>query len=36
VHEIVPFKVTLEFSDAAALRKFVSMRLFAARENKFR
>jgi tetraacyldisaccharide 4'-kinase len=34
--EIVPFKVTMEFSDAAKLRKFLSMRLLAAREKKFR
>ena len=34
--EIVPFAVTLEFQDAALLRKFVSGRLFKARENKFR
>jgi tetraacyldisaccharide 4'-kinase len=34
--EIVPFKITLEFSDAAKLRKFLSMRLLAAREKKFR
>ena len=34
--EIVPFKVTLEFSDEGNLRKFLSMRLFAAREKKFR
>ena len=33
---IVPFAVTLEFKDAALLRKFVSGRLFKARENKFR
>jgi tetraacyldisaccharide 4'-kinase len=30
---IVPFKVTLEFDDAAALRKFVSAQLFKARER---
>jgi tetraacyldisaccharide 4'-kinase len=30
--EIVPFRVTLEFDDAAALRQFVSARLFRARE----
>jgi tetraacyldisaccharide 4'-kinase len=33
---IVPFAVTLEFEDAAGLRKFVSNRLFNAREKKFR
>jgi tetraacyldisaccharide 4'-kinase len=33
--EIVPFKVTLEFDDAAALRKLVSGALFKAREKKF-
>jgi tetraacyldisaccharide 4'-kinase len=33
---IVPFAVTLEFDDAAALRKFVSDRLFKAREKKYR
>ena len=32
---IVPFAVTLEFEDAAALRKFVSAQLFMAREKKF-
>jgi tetraacyldisaccharide 4'-kinase len=30
--EIVPFRVTLEFDEAAALRQFVSARLFRARE----
>jgi len=35
LHDIVPFKVTLEFADAAALRKFLSDRLFKARETKF-
>jgi hypothetical protein len=35
LHDIVPFKVTLEFADAAALRKFLSDRLFKAREKKF-
>jgi tetraacyldisaccharide 4'-kinase len=35
-HGIVPFAVTLEFDDAAGLRKFVSGRLFQAREKKFR
>src|SRR4030088_2712969 len=34
--DIVPFAVTLEFEDAAQLRKFVSERLFKAREQKFR
>jgi tetraacyldisaccharide 4'-kinase len=34
--EIVPFKVTLEFSDAEIVRKFLSGRLSAAREKKFR
>ncbi len=34
--EIVPFAVTLEFEDATRLRKFVSERLFKAREKKFR
>ena len=33
---IVPFAVTLEFDDAALLRKFVTERLFKAREKKFR
>jgi len=32
--EIVAFTVTLEFDDAAALRKFVADRLFKARERK--
>jgi len=32
--QIVPFPVTLEFDDAAALRKFVANRLFKARERK--
>lgn len=31
---IVPFAVTLEFEDAALLRKFVTARLFKARERK--
>ena len=35
-NEIVPFAVTLEFDDAAGLRRFVSNRLFKAREKKFR
>jgi tetraacyldisaccharide 4'-kinase len=34
--DIMPFKVTLEFSDAEKLRKFLSRRLLAAREKKFR
>jgi tetraacyldisaccharide 4'-kinase len=33
---IVPFAVTLEFEDAALLRKFVTERLFSARDKKFR
>ena len=33
---IVPFAVTLEFEDLAALQKFISARLFMAREKKFR
>jgi tetraacyldisaccharide 4'-kinase len=33
---IVPFAVTLEFEDAALLRKFVTERLFQARDRKFR
>jgi tetraacyldisaccharide 4'-kinase len=33
-HQIVPFPVTLEFDDAALLRKFVADRLFKARERK--
>ena len=31
---IVPFAVTLEFDDAALLRKFIAARLFKARERK--
>jgi tetraacyldisaccharide 4'-kinase len=34
--EVVPFAVTLEFDDAAALGEFVTGRLFKAREKKFR
>jgi tetraacyldisaccharide 4'-kinase len=34
--EIVPFAVTLEFADVLELRKFVTDRLFNARERKFR
>jgi tetraacyldisaccharide 4'-kinase len=34
--DVVPFAVTLEFDNAAGLRKFVSDRLFKAREKKFR
>jgi tetraacyldisaccharide 4'-kinase len=33
---IVPFAVTLEFDEMAALRRLVSERLFQAREKKFR
>ena len=33
--QIVPFAVTLAFDDPAALRKFVTARLFKARESKF-
>ncbi|HET7885412.1 MAG TPA: tetraacyldisaccharide 4'-kinase, partial [Bradyrhizobium sp.] len=36
VGDIVPFKVTLQFADAAPLRKFLSDRLFRAREKRFR
>jgi tetraacyldisaccharide 4'-kinase len=32
--DVVPFKVTLAFDDADGLRKFVSERLFKAREKK--
>ena len=35
-NDIVPFAVTLEFDDAAGLRKFVSDRLFKARERSIR
>lgn len=35
-NEIVPFAVTLEFEEAAGLRKLVSDRLFKAREKKYR
>jgi tetraacyldisaccharide 4'-kinase len=35
VRDIVPFKVALEFADVAPLRKFLSDRLFKAREKKF-
>jgi tetraacyldisaccharide 4'-kinase len=34
--DIVAFAVTLEFDDAVLLRKFVTDRLFKAREKKFR
>jgi tetraacyldisaccharide 4'-kinase len=34
--EIVPFPVTLQFDDAAGLRKFLADRLFKAREKAFR
>jgi tetraacyldisaccharide 4'-kinase len=33
---IVPFAVTLEFDDAALLRRFVTERLFTARDRKYR
>jgi len=36
IRDIVPFKVTLEFADAAPLRKFLADRLSKAREKKFR
>jgi tetraacyldisaccharide 4'-kinase len=36
LREVVPFPVTLEFQDAAPLRKFLSQHLFASREKKFR
>ncbi|MBV8924756.1 MAG: tetraacyldisaccharide 4'-kinase [Bradyrhizobium sp.] len=35
VHGIVPFKVALEFADVPRLRKFLTERLFKARERKF-
>jgi tetraacyldisaccharide 4'-kinase len=35
-NEVVPFKVTLEFDDAAPLRRLVSLRLFQARDKRFR
>ena len=35
VRDIVPFKVALEFADGAGLRRFLSDRLFKAREKKF-
>jgi tetraacyldisaccharide 4'-kinase len=35
LENIVPFAVTLEFDDAAALRKWVSEQLFKAREKKY-
>jgi tetraacyldisaccharide 4'-kinase len=34
--EVAAFAVTLEFEDAATLRRFVSERLFKAREKKYR
>ena len=34
--DILPFAVTLEFDDAAGLRKFVVDRLFQARERRFK
>jgi tetraacyldisaccharide 4'-kinase len=33
--QIVPFAVTLEFDDVALLRKFVTCRLFKARQKRF-
>ena len=33
--EIVPFAVTLEFADAARVGRFLSDRLFKAREKNF-
>ncbi|TMJ56404.1 MAG: tetraacyldisaccharide 4'-kinase [Alphaproteobacteria bacterium] len=36
LRELVPFPVTLEFEDAAQLRRFLSEQLFKAREKKFR
>jgi len=36
LREIVPFKVTLEFADVADLRRFLSERLFRARDKRFR
>jgi tetraacyldisaccharide 4'-kinase len=33
--QIVPFAVTLEFDDVALLRKFVTGRLFKARQKRF-
>ena len=35
LRDIVPFKVSLEFADAARLQKFLADRLFKAREKKF-
>jgi tetraacyldisaccharide 4'-kinase len=35
-NDIMPFKVTLEFADLAALRTFLTDRLFQAREGRFR
>ena len=35
-HDVVPFKVTLQFSDAGPVRKFLSERLLRAREKRFR
>ncbi|MBR0829068.1 tetraacyldisaccharide 4'-kinase [Bradyrhizobium manausense] len=35
VQGVVPFKVTLEFDDAAKLRDFVADRLYKAREKRF-
>jgi tetraacyldisaccharide 4'-kinase len=36
LRDLVPFPVTLEFEDAAQLRKFLSEQLFKARDKKFR
>jgi len=35
-HDVVPFAVTLQFDQLERLRKFLSERLFVAREKKFR
>jgi tetraacyldisaccharide 4'-kinase len=35
LRDIVPFAVTLEFADQGRLRKFLSDRLFRAREKRF-
>jgi tetraacyldisaccharide 4'-kinase len=35
MRDIVPFRVALQFADVASLRKFLSDRLFKARERKF-
>jgi tetraacyldisaccharide 4'-kinase len=34
--DVVPFAITMEFDDAARLRKFLADRLFTAREKKFK